>query len=305
MADLDPFSHARRDAEGYLTRAWHRVADFGKVHVTAALLKTLGLTGVAGVAAALVFPIFAFVVVAAAFVALSVYAVYMTKIVKAQDRDERWTYVAGKRVQQDALDAKIAMDSATLALMGERHAPGMMRGASAELKSALTYHQHRLRLAEERANAVEAVRDGTGTDEQRRNLDSLQRRDQRRPTSPKGPAIEPIKARRAALTAARAELEAEIKSLATADDIDKAMKTEEVEGARRTRREREEAAREADQSARDRVRAGKEPTGREPEHVINLRISPNGDRNVATSRGAATPEQIAKGDGLDRGENVA
>lgn len=305
MPDLNPFPQARRDAEGYLKRAWYRVVDFGKAHVTAALLKTLGLTGVAGAAAAFVFPIFAVVVVAAAFVALSVYAVYMTKIVKSQDRGERWTYVAGKRIQQDVLDAKIAMETATIALMGERHAPGKMRGASAELKSALTYHQHRLRLAEQRAEAAEAVNDGTATDAQRRNLRSLQRRDQRQPASPKGPAVQPIKARREALVAERAELEAEIKSLATADDIDRAMNAGEAEGARRTRRERQEAARKADQAARDRVRTGREPTRREPEHVINLRMSPNGYRSVGTGRGAATPEQIASGEGADRTEDVA
>ena len=269
------------------------------------MLKTLGLTGVAGVAAAFVFPIFAVVAVAAAFLALSVYAIYMTKIVKAQDRDERWTYVAGKRVQQDVLDAKIAMDTVTLALMGERHAPGMMRNASPELRAALAVHQHRLRLAEQRAEAAEAVKDGTATDAQRRALKSMQRRDQRPAAPPKGPAVEPIKARREALVAERAELEAEIKSLATADDIDKAMKADEVEGARRTKRERQDAARKADQAARERVRAGSQPTQREPEHVINLRISPNGVRNVGRTRGATTPERIAKGEDTEPGEDVA
>jgi hypothetical protein len=296
MPDLNPFPQAQRDVESRLKRGWYRVIDFGKVHVTAALLKTLGLTGFAGVAAAFVFPALAFVTVAAALIALSIYAIYMTKIVKAQDRDERWTYVARKRVQQDVIDAKIALDTATLALMGERHAPGLMRGASPDLKSALAYHQHRLHLADQRADAAEAVKDGTATDAQRRTLKRVQRHDERPVTPPKGPALEPIKARREALLAERAELEAEIRSLATADDIDKAMKAEEVQDARRTKSERQDAARKADQAARDRVRVGREPTRREPEHIINLQLSANGDREVTNARGAATPEQIANGD---------
>jgi hypothetical protein len=55
------------------------------------------------------------------------------------------------------------------------------------------------------------------------------------------------------MEAERAELEAEIKSLSTAENISKAMEAEEVKGARRTKRERQEAARKADQAARGRV----------------------------------------------------
>jgi hypothetical protein len=291
MPDLNPFLPAKRDAEKLAKRARYRIVDFGKTYVTAVLLKQLGLAAVALVAAALNFPVFAFVAVAVVVVALSVYAIYSTKLLKAQDREARWTYVDGKRVQQRELDAKIAMDTVTLALMGERHAPGRFHSASPELRSALAFHQHQLRLAEQRAAAAEAVNDGTATDGQRRALVRFQHRHQ--PTPSKGPAVEPIKARREAMEAERAELEAEIKSLSTADNIAKAMDAEEIKGARRTKRERQEAARKADQAARDRVRAGKPPTAPQPEHVLNVQFSANGERKVGVGQTEPTPEQIA------------
>jgi hypothetical protein len=229
-----------------------------------------------------------------ALTTFAVYAIYATKLLKAQDREARWAYIAPKRMQQDVLDAQIAMDTATLALMGERHPPRSMRGATPELKSALAHAQHRVRVAEQRAEAAEAVKEGTATYLQRRTLTRL--RSDRRPASPKGPAIEPIKARREALVAERAEVEAEIQALATAEDIEKARTADEVEGKRRTRRELQDAARKADQAARDRVRVGRRATQREPEHVIGLQISMNGTRDVSSGRGPATPEQIAKGE---------
>lgn len=295
MPDLDPYKLAEQDARRRITRAWHRALDFGKTYLTAALLKTLGVAAVAGVAAALNFPAFAFVVVAIALLGLSVYAVYATKLLKAQDRELRWAWIGGKRVQQRELEAKISLETATLALMGERpQIGGRLRTASPELSSALAFHKHRLRLAEERAEAAEAVKEGTATDAQRRRLKGFQR--DRQPAPPKGPAVESIKARREALEAERAALEAEIQSLSTAEDIAAAMRAEEVEGARRTERERRDAARRADQAARDRVRAGQSPTAPESDHVISVELAPNGERSVGMGQGQPTPEQIAEGE---------
>lgn len=297
MPDLSPFEPAKVDAQRLAKRAVHRAVDFGKTYTTATLLKTLGVTVVAGIAAVLNFPAFAAVAVIGAFIALSVYVIYATKLLKAQDGEARWTYVSGKRVQQSVIASKIAMDTVTLALMGEHHAPGKLRNASAELRSALAYHQNRLRQAEQRADAAEAVKEGTATSKQRRDLVGFQRG--RGAAPPKGPALEPIKARREALEAERAALEAEIQSLSTAENIVKAMEAEEVKGTRRTKREREKAARKADQAARDRVRTGKPPTRPEPEHVINLQVAANGTRDVGTRRGPLTPEEIAQGDDQD------
>jgi hypothetical protein len=294
MTNLDPLDAAKQDVEKRLSRLRNMAADFFKTFTTATLLKTLGGSALAIVVAALNFPVFAVVVVAVVIAALSVYAIYATKIMKEQDRENRWTYVAGKRIEQRNLDAKIAMDTATLALMGEGHTAAAMRGASSELKAALDYQKHRLRLAVQRADAAEAVKDGTATNAQRRALVRFQRRDLGRP--PKGPAVEPIKARLAALSAEREELEAEIQALATAESIANAMEAEEVQGARRTRRERQEAAREADQAARERVRAGRAATAREPARTMNLRLRPNGGRDVGMGRVKPTPEQIARGE---------
>jgi hypothetical protein len=294
MPDLDPYRLAEQDVRRRITKAWHRVVDFGKTYLSAALLKTLGVTIAAAVAAALNFPVVAFVLVAIAFLALSVHAVYATKLLKAQDRELRWAWIGGKRVQQRELETKIALETATLALMGERQIGGRLRMASPELRSALAFHQHRLRLAEERAEVAEAVKEGTATDAQRRRLKRFQRDREHAP--PKGPAVEPIKARREALEAERAALEAEIKSLSTAEDIAAAMYSDEVKGARRTKRERRDAAREADQAARDRVRAGQSPTALEPAHVLSMEVSPNGERRVDKGRSQPTPEQIAKGE---------
>lgn len=292
MTDLNPFDPAKQDVRNIVTRAHNKAQDLAKTYITAALTKTLGTYAIGIGAAVYMLPVAAWITIVVALVVAAVWAIYATKIMKAQDREHRWGYVGAKRVQQRNVEAEIAMHTATLALMGERHAPAAMRGATPELKAALAFNRHRLRLAEERADAAEAVKDGTATDTQRRALARFRRQSGAVP--PKGPAVEPIKARRAALYAERAELEAEIKSLSTADSIAAAMQAEEVQGARRTRKERQDAARKADQAARERVRAGKEPTRSEPEHVLALRIGANGDRDVSSGRGALTPEQIAR-----------
>ena len=294
MPELNPYLHAKRDAQKRLKRAFDRVVDLRKTYATAALIYTLGGTGIAGVAAALNFSAFAIAAVAVVGTALVIHAIYSTNTIKKQDAEARWTYVGIKRVQLREIEARIAINTVTLALMGERHATGRLRNAPPELRAALAYHQHRLRLAEERAEAAEAVKDGRATDAQRRML--LRHQRGRQPAPPKGPAVEPIKRRRDALEAERAELEAEIKSLSTADDIVQAMEADEVTGARRTRRERQDAARKADQAARDRVRAGKPPTAETRGTVINLSMKPNGDRDVSRSAAPATPDETAKGE---------
>ncbi len=80
------------------------------------------------------------------------------------------------------------------------------------------------------------------------------------------------------------------------------MEAEEAKGARRTHRERQDAARKADQAARKRVRDGRNPTPLETEHTITLGIQANGKHNVSTGRSGHTPEQIARGE--DASEDV-
>jgi hypothetical protein len=282
MLDLNPLIPARQDAEKVAKRAWYRAVDFAKTYVTVALVKQVAIGAVALVAAALNFPAFAFAIVAIALAVSSVFAIYLTKLLKAQDREVRWAWIDGKRAAQREVSAKIAVDTVTLALMGERSAPGRLRNAPPELRSALAFHQHRLQQAEARAEAAEAVKEGTATDVQRRALKSFQRSGVARP---KGPALEPIKRRREALDAERAALEAEIKSLSTAENIAKAMEAAEVQGARRTKRERQNAAREADQAARERLRAGKQPTAVGGGSVINLAIKDAAELQVKSRGG--------------------
>ena len=295
MSGVDPFAPASADARRLTRRARDRLVDFGRTYLTVALLKSTGLAVLAVVASALNLPVVAAVLITIALFVLVVYAVYSTKLLKAQDRELRWAYAHGKRVKQQVIDARIAQDTATLVLLGERHPPSPFRGASSELRSAVTILHHRLRQAEERAEVAEAVRDGRADDEQRRRLKHLQRLDrQDRPSQL--PPVEPIKARRLARRAERDLLETEIQSLATADDIDRAMRTEEVQGARANQRERQEAARKADQAARDRVRGGRTATAPTPEQSMTMSLGANGATDVRNNAGEATPEQIARGE---------
>lgn len=296
MPEINPLGDAKQEIEAGVKRWWHRVVDLVRAYFTGQLLGLLGLGSVAAVAAFLRLPLVAAALCAVAIVLLAIYAIYATKELKKQDREVRWAYVDGKRVRQHELSAQIAMDTVTLALLGERHAPGQFRSASPELRAALAHHQHQLSQARQRADAAEAVKDGTGSDVQRRTHRRFQQR--RSDAPPKPPDAAPVKRRREVREAKRKELEAEIQSLATADDIHKAMRTEEVQGARRSRREIQAAARKADQAARDRVRAGKAPTqerGSSEAHLA-VAVKPNGERDVSTRRPPRTPEEIARGD---------
>ena len=130
---------------------------------------------------------------------------------------------------------------------------------------------------------------GTATDAQRRAV--ARRHRGREHPAPKGPSVEPVKARRAARQGEHAQLEAEIQSLAAPGDVERAMNAEQ---AKRTARERRDAAMKADQAARERVRRGLRPTAEAPEHTITLGVTANGENDVRSGRGQRTPEQIAR-----------
>jgi hypothetical protein len=292
---LNPYDDALQDARRLWTRARFRAIDFAKTHLTVALGKTL-LASAAAVAVGIYdLPAFASIFCSLVILALLVHAIYSTRRLKRQDSELRYAWIANKRILQRNLDHQIASDNVILELMGERPShQRAFRSAPPEMRSALAYLKRRLANAEARAEAAEAVKEGRATDAQRRAV-VRRRRGRERPV-PKGPAVEPIRRRREAREAERTELEAEIQALASADDIGQAMHAEEVKGARRTRREREDAARKADQAVRDRVRAGRRPTVEAPEHLIAVGIKPNGDQDMGSARGAPTPEQIARGE---------
>lgn len=165
---------------------------------------------------------------------------------------------------------------------------------SSDLRSAIAVQRARLRQAEERAAAAEAMLEGEATNAQARTLKAHQRHDRRDTPAPTAPDVKKIERRREVRTAERAALEAEVQALATADDIVKAMETEEVTGTRRTWRERRSAARAADQEARDRKRAGKAATATQRGQTITLGRKANGDREVGKARTRPTPEEIAR-----------
>jgi hypothetical protein len=77
--------------------------------------------------------------------------------------------------------------------------------------------------------------------------------ERRRIEPPKAPAIEPVRSRKEAREAERAALEAEIQSLVLPGDVERAMKAGE---AKRNARERQDAAINADQVAREPARKG-------------------------------------------------
>lgn len=178
-------------------------------------------------------------------------------------------------------------------LMGERHVPGRMRNAPPELWSALSFDQYRLRQAEARADAAEALEEGTATSAPPR----MPVRHERGPSArgADGTGHLAIKRRREALEAERAELEAEITSLSTADNIARAIEAEEGQGARR--RSASVRTRPA-RLLRPRVTAfgGLEPTAASRGSARNLSMKPNGDRDVSQSTAPPTPEEIARGD---------
>jgi hypothetical protein len=223
---------------------------------------------------------------------LSVHAIYATRLLKRKDAELRHAWIGNYRIRQRHLEHQIATDNAIMALMGERTQPHRpFQTVPRELREAVNYLAARPRDAEARAEAAEAIKRGTATDAQRRAV-ARHRRGRDLPPQ-KGPAVEPVKARRAKRQAEHAEMEAMVQSLASPGDVERAMKADE---ATRTRRERQDAAMKADQAARERMRRGLSPTAEQPEHTITVGMKPNGDNDVRSGRGRATPDQIARGE---------
>lgn len=286
--NVDPIAFAEKELQARIRQWAQRAADFGFRYVTLGLIKVLGPTVVAAVLAVVSFPAAAAVACVLAFALLAAHAVYATRLLKRQDSQLRWAWVANYRLRQRALALQIATDNATLALLGERSQPsGPYQRTPQELRAAVAFLNRKLHDAESRAEAAEAVKPGKATDAQRR---TLRRADAAPAASP--PDMKPIKARREARRAEYAEMEATIQSLATPGDVERAKAAEE---ATRTRRERQDAATAADKEARERNRRGQTPTAEKPGQTFQVGMKPNGEREVSTRQGSLTPEQIARG----------
>jgi len=290
--DINPYGAAAADARKVLTSWRHGLVDFAKRHLTLALVQSvLGTVG-AVLLAYIALPVAAAAVCAVVFAALCVHVVYSTRLLKRKDAELHQAWIANYRIRQRHLEHQIATDNVILELMGERpqrHKP--FRSVPHELRSALAYVKRKQSDAETRADAAEAKENGTATSPQSRTL-AARRRGRTLP-APTGPAVDPIKRRRDARIAKSNTLEAEIQALALPGNMECAKALEE---AKRTQRERQDAAMEAQQAARERSRAGLPPTAEEPEAVITLGTRPNGDSDVGRDRRAATPEQIARGE---------
>lgn len=273
--DLDPLQLGEDEARAFYTRTKIRVAEWAKRYLTVALVKVLLPSAAAVVLAIVALPMFAVVACVAVIALLALYSINATRLLKRKDAELRWAWIANKRLHQRHLDHQIATDNVILELMGERTESRPFRFVPPELRSSLAYVKWKVAEASQPLDA------------------KLLRVAQRahRPVL-EGPAIAPIKARKLAYEAEHETLTAEIESLATRGDIERAMKAEE---AKRTQHERQDAAMKADKAARERVRAGLRPTAVESEPIITVGVTPNGDQKVATGRRHPTPEQIAAG----------
>jgi len=288
--NLDPLALAQDEGRALAARLKNWAVDFCKRYLTLALVKVLGSAAAATVLAFVSLPLTAAGICAAVIALLVLYAINATRLLKRKDAELRYAWIGNYRLRQRHLEHQIATDNAIMALMGERsqrHRP--FQSVPPELRAAVGHLMWRLHAAEERAEAAEAVKAGTATDAQRRAV--ARRHRGREHPAPKGPSVEPVKARRAARQGEHAQLEAEIQSLAAPGDVERAMNAEQ---AKRTARERRDAAMKADQAARERVRRGLRPTAEAPEHTITLGVTANGENDVRSGRGQRTPEQIAR-----------
>ncbi len=273
-SDMDPLQLAEDEARVLYTRLKVRALDWAKRYLTAALLKVLVPAAGAVVLASLALPAFAVGACVVVIALLALYSINATRLLKRKDAELRWAWIANKRLHQRHLDHQIATDNVILELMGERTEGRPFRFVPQELRSALAHVRQRAAPTRTASTPI-PIRAGI----QAGRL-------------AEGPALGPVKARKAAHEAEHEALTAEIESLATPDDIQRAMK---ANAAKRTQREHQDAAVKADKAARDRARAGLRPTAEEPENTITLSMAANGNQKVGTNRRGPTPEQIAAG----------
>jgi len=272
--DMDPLQLAEDEARALYTRLKMRALDWTKRYLTAALLKVLVPAASAVALAIWALPVFVAGACVVVIALLGLYSINATRLLKRKDAELRWAWVANKRLHQRHLDHQIATDNVILELMGERTESRPFRFVPQELRSALAHVRQK------------SARKQTGS------APIPIRADIQAGRAAEGPALGPVKTRKAAREAEHETLTAEMESLATPKDIKRAMKADET---KRTQRERQDAAMKADKAARERARAGLRPTSEKPEHTITLSVAANGNHTVGTDRRDPTPEQMAAG----------
>jgi hypothetical protein len=245
-----------------------RVSDWARRYMTIALAKYL-LVGAIGVGAAFYsLPLIAAVACTIAVLGSLIFAVYGHKIASSEYASRRWTWIAANRLQQDTLRVEQRLDAAVFDVLGQ--APPNDTGtcmSSPELRQAVAVLRQRAFRREQ-------------------PLTDRPRHEAQPPDL--GVVASRMRARKAEIDA----LEADIQSLAVAEQADAAMAAEE---ARRHADSLREAARRADQEARERVRRGQTATHREPGAQLSVTVTPTGVRGVSVGTPSLTPEQIAQG----------
>jgi len=275
MQDLEPQDALREDVVRTV-RSWRqRVADRARGWVTRWLVG-VALTSVAGVVlAVLSLPLIAAVVCAVATTASLCTAVWARRLLYRERAARRWSWIAGKRAQQDLLTREQLVDTAVLVIAGEPEDRALTIGARpAELRQATSYVRGRL------AEAHASLRPQPTAAKHRR------------PAAPKKPDLAAVRRRRERRAAEIKALEAEIQQLANPDDAAAAMVAEE---ARMHARSVRQSAMDADQAARERTRRGRTPTARTEGTPIEVAFKPDGGRDVRRGSRRASPEQIASG----------
>lgn len=284
--DMDPLELAREDATRVAKRWRRRVADWGRAHLTLALVKVAIPSLVSVALAVVVFPWFVAGLVAVTIAGLLVHGYCLTQLLKRKDAALRWAWVANKRIQQQGLTQEDAVDLAVLTIVGEIKdlRRSFHSSVARELLAAVRYRQA---LA---AHAEQAARP------------QPPRAAARSDGPPAKPALELVRRRMDVRAAKASELEAEIQSYASPETVDLAMKAEE---AKRSRREVEDAAMAADKAARENVRAGRQPTSDRQRIAMKLGIRANGETDVRRADLKATPEQVARGEAPSSGQDAA
>lgn len=279
MPPQEPLTQAAVEVRGVGRRALVRGRDYLATHFGGQLLALLG--GAASIGGALWFA-FPWLVAAAGCVTLgatAVYAVYCRRQLNDERMLRRRAYIEGKRVQQQALRAELALRDVAIGLVapGERRRLFDARTPGArEVRQAADYLAAvaRARLAEESA--------ATGAGGRRRGV----------PPTPAAPKTATWKTRAVQLAAEIASLEAEIQALSVPG-------SGELQAGLDEARTRLRSAREADRVARERHRAGRTPSPSRADENFSLALRPDGSRNVQRHGGTSTPEQIAREEPLE------
>lgn len=275
MQDLEPQDAFREDVVRSV-RTWReRIADRARGWVTRWLVG-VALTSAAGVVLAVVsLPLIAAVFCAVATAASLCTAVWARRLLYRERAARRWSWVAGKRAQQDVLTREQTVDTAVLVIVGEPEDRALAVGTrAAELRQAVSYV--RGRLAEAHASSRPQPASAK----------------HRRPTAPKKPDLAPVRRRRERRAAEIKALEAEIQQLANPDDAAAAMAAEE---ARTHARSVRQSAMDADQAARERARRGQTATARTEGTPIEIAFKADGSRDVRRGARRVSPEEIAQG----------